>query len=437
MKSKKWIIILIAILTLLVVVSVIKSSSSTNTIKVSSEKAALRTIVETVSASGKIQAEKKVEISSDVSGEIIEMLVVEGQNVEQGNLLLKINPDLVTSALNKAKASLNTSKANLMGTKARLAQAESQFQNTKASYNRNVSLYENKVISQAEFDEAKSRYEVAKSEVSSAKESVEAAKYNVKSAEATLNEAEENLGRTSIYSPMNGTVVKINNEQGERVVGTAQMAGTEILNIADLSVMEVEVEVNENDIVRVNIGDTADIEVDAYNNEKFKGIVTKIANSADVSGSGAEQVTNFDVRVRIDYDSYKHLIKDSLKQVSPFRPGMSANVDIRTKIAKDIVSVPIQAVTTRVIPIDEADTNKSNLAFEKKEECVFMVKNGVAKIVAVKTGIQNTSHIEIIKGLDEGDEIINGPYTAISETLNDGSEIEIVEKENLFTATKK
>src|SRR5690554_6463291 len=228
MKSKKWIIILIAILTLLVVVSVIKSSSSTNTIKVSSEKAALRTIVETVSASGKIQAEKKVGISSDVSDEIIEMLVVEGQNVEQGNLLLKMNPDLVTSALNKAKASLNTSKANLMGTKARLAQAESQFQNTKASYNRNVSLYENKVISQAEFDAAKSRYEVAKSEVSSAKESVEAAKYNVKSAEATLNEAEENLGRTSIYSPMNGTVVKINNEQGERVVGTAQMAGTEI-----------------------------------------------------------------------------------------------------------------------------------------------------------------------------------------------------------------
>lgn len=440
MKSKKWIIILVLAIVVIVVIAIIKSGSGTGTTKVSSEKAAIRTIVETVSASGKIQPEKEVVISSDVSGEIIEMPLKEGQVVKQRDLLLKINPDLVASAVNRAEAALNTSKANLMGSKARLAQSESQFENSKSSYNRNQSLYKSKVISDAEFDQAKSNYKVSQSEVASSKESVQAARYNVKSAEATLSEAQENLGRTSIYSPMNGTVTKVNKQQGERVVGTAQMAGTEILTVADLSVMEVAVEVNENDIVRVSIGDTTDIEVDAYMDEKFKGIVTEIANSADVSGKSAEQVTNFDVKIRMIQDSYKHLIKDTMKQTSPFRPGMSATVDIRTKTASEVVSVPIQAVTSRTAKTDSnevaGDSTKVKQSAGEKQECVFVVNGKKARQVSVKTGIQNTAHIEIVEGLEKGDEIISGPYTAVSKMLEDGNDIEVVDRTQLFAPKK-
>jgi|SRR5690554_3613357 len=443
MKLKKWIIVLLIAIVAIILISLFKKGSGVGTTKVTVEKASIRTIIETVSASGKIQPEKEVVISSDVSGEIIEMPLKEGQVVAQRDLLLKINPDLVASAVNRAEAALNTSKANLMGSRARLAQAESQFENAKSSYNRNQSLYKSKVISDAEYDQAKANYLVAQSEVASAKESVEASKYNVKSAEATLSEAKENLGRTSIYSPMGGTITKVNKEQGERVVGTAQMAGTEILTVADLSVMEVAVEVNENDIVRVAIGDTADIEVDAYLDEKFKGIVTEIANSADVSGKSAEQVTNFDVKIRMIQESYKHLIKDTLKQSSPFRPGMSATVDIRTKTANQVISVPIQAVTSRAVKRDtnkvdfDSTTSKSKeFTEEKQEECVFVVNDKKAKQVSVKTGIQNTAHIEIIVGLEKGDEVISGPYSAVSKTLKDGDEVEIVNRTQLFTPKK-
>lgn len=445
MKSKKWIFILLGLLIVLTVIALIKGKSSASSEKVTVEKVLRRTIVETVAASGKIQPETEVIISSDVSGEIIEMPVREGQAVKQGDLLVKINPDLVQSAVNRAEASLNTAKANLMGAKARLAQAESQYENAQATYRRNSTLYKDKVISDSEFDQAKANYEVAKSEVNAAKESVQAAKFNVKSAEATLSEAKENLGRTSIYSPMSGVITKLNREKGERVVGTAQMAGTEIMTVADLSVMEVAVEVNENDIVRVDIGDTTEIEVDAYLDETFFGVVTEIANSAKVEGVSADQVTNFDVKIRMIQSSYQHLMENDSSKKSPFRPGMSASVDIRTKEAKNVLSVPIQAVTTRTerkvsdsSSTDEAVSKAPKTAINEGEmkECVFIVDNGKAKQVFVKTGIQNTMYIEIKEGLKEDDEIISGPYTVVSKLLKDGKEIEIVKKNELFNRSK-
>lgn len=447
MKSKKWIFILLGLLVVLIVIALIKGKSSAGSEKVTVEEVKRRTIVETVAASGKIQPETEVIISSDVSGEIIEMPVHEGQEVKQGDLLVKINPDLVQSAVNRAEASMNTAKANLMGAKARLAQAESQYENAQATYERNRSLHKDKVISESEFDQAKANYEVAKAEVKAAEESVQAAKFNVKSSEATLSEAEENLGRTSIYSPMSGVITKLNREKGERVVGTAQMAGTEIMTVADLSVMEVAVEVNENDIVRVDIGDTTEIEVDAYLDENFIGVVTEIANSAKVEGVSADQVTNFDVKIRMIQSSYQHLMENDTSNQSPFRPGMSASVDIRTKEAKDVLSVPIQAVTTRAessasddsSSVEEGDSEASKMSMNKGEmkECVFVAEGGKAKQVFVKTGIQNTMHIEIKEGLSEGDEIISGPYTVVSKLLKDGKEIEIVKKNELFNRSKK
>jgi len=440
MKSKKWLFILLGLILILILVAVFKSKKSSTATSVSTEKVERKTIVETVAASGKIQPETEVNISSDVSGEIIDMPVKEGQYVEIGDLLVKINPDLVQSAMNRAEAALNTSKANLAGAKARLAQSESQFQNAKASFDRNKKLFEDQVISQSEFDQAKANYEVAKSDVDAARESVEAAKFNVKSAEATLSEAKENLGRTSIYSPISGTVIKVEKEKGERVVGTAQMAGTEIMRVADLSVMEVAVEVNENEIIRVNLGDTTEIEVDAFFGESFLGVVTEVANSANVTGVSADQVTNFDVKIRMLPHSYKHLMKEVQSSHSPFRPGMSATVDIRTKVADQVIAVPIQAVTTRKTSLQkdsvEVKEKKPATSVEAEEdEVVFVVEDGKAKMVKVESGIQNTSYIEINSGLEEGQEVITAPYMAVSKLLKEGMEVKVTSKKKLYQST--
>lgn len=437
MKSKKWIIISVVAIVVLVAIAFIKSKTSSNAEKVSVEKVEKRTIVETVAASGKIQPETEVIISSDVSGEIIEIPVKEGDNVKAGDLLVKINPDLVESALSRAEAALNTSQANLSGTRARLVQSQSQFQNAKAIYDRNVTLFESKVISQAEFDQAKANYEVAKADVDAAKESVQAGIFNVRSSEATLKEARENLGRTSIYSPMNGTITKLNKEKGERVVGTGQMAGTEIMTVADLSVMEVAVEVNENDIVRVGLLDTTEIEVDAYLDNKFMGIVTEIANSANTIGTSADQVTNFDVKIRMLQSSYKELQDKSKENRAPFRPGMSATVDIRTKSVKDALAVPIQAVTTRKDSVGSKDEMEpADSDDEKIQEVVFIIEGGKSKKIVVKTGIQNTKYIEIKSGLEEGQEIITGPYSLVSKSLKDNRKVEVVDKKDLFSKKK-
>jgi len=413
--------------------------------KVTSEKAESRSIIETVSANGKIQPEAEVKISPDVSGEVVDVFVKEGDEVQAGTLLAKIDPKIYASNYDRILASLNTTKASLANARARLAQVQAQFINAKASYERNQRLWNEKAISASEYDAAKSAYEVAKSEVTAAEENVKGADYAVKSAEASVKEASENLYKTSIYAPVSGTISKLNVEKGERVAGASQFsAGTEILRIANLAIMEVIVSVNENDIVRVSLNDTALVEVDSYLNRKFKGVVTEIATSANVSGLSADQVTNFDVKIRMLPSSYSDLIPAATPNASPFRPGMSATVDIQTETALKVLTVPIQAVTAREdstkmekkTPETEGnESEKEKEALKRTEpvqEYVFVVKDGVARLQKVKTGIQDNTFIQITDGLKAGNEVISGPYRAVSKSLKDGDKIKVVEKEELF-----
>lgn len=383
--------------------------------EVETKKVALVDIIETVSATGKIQPEVEVKISSEVSGEILELPFKEGQEVNKGDLLVRINPDLIQSAVNRSQASYQNVRAGL-------EQAEANLKQAKADYDRNKVLFEKGVISKADWDKAIATYETAQANKSSAY-------YSVQSAAATVNEAKDNLTRTTIYAPMRGTISMLNVELGERVVGTQQMAGTEIMRVANLSNMEVEVDVNENDIVKVQIGDSTIVEVDAYLKKEFKGVVTEIANSA-AGTLTADQVTNFRVKVRILEESYKDLIEGKPEHYSPFRPGMTATVDIITNKREKTVAVPISAI---VVKTDTSSTKKSyektinkvEGETEEKFECVFVTNNGEAKLRVVKTGIQDNSNIEIISGLKEDDEIITGPYNVVSKTLNSGDKIEV------------
>ena len=417
-----------------------------NLIEVTAEKAALRSITETVSANGKIQPEVEVKISPDVSGEVVELFVKEGDEVEAGTLLARIDPKIYASNYDRMLAGLNTQKANLANTRARVAQVQAQFINARASFERSDRLFKENAISASEFDAAKSAFEVAKAEVTAAEESVKAAEYSVKSAEASVKEAGENLYKTSIYAPVSGTVSKLNVEKGERVAGASQFSsGTEILRIANLAVMEVIVSVNENDIVRVAINDTALVEVDSYLNRKFKGIITQIATSANVTGLSADQVTNFDVKIRMLPESYSDLKVKGQPTASPFRPGMSATVDIQTESAFNVLTVPIQAVTTRQDTVKnetkgppERNTEEvvSNKSAEPVQEYVFVIKEGAAELQKVKTGIQDNSFIRIVEGLTEADEVITGPYRAVSRTLKDGDRVKVVDKSALFEKKK-
>ncbi len=437
MKNKKLIKYLGSALVILIIIVVIAKNrgcvGKDVMVKVSTEKAEKRTITEMVTANGKIQPEIEVKLAPDVSGEVVELEVNEGDEVEKGQLLVKINPDIYESALDRMEASLNTSKANLANAKARLAQVKAQFINAEANYKRNKKLWEDGVVSDADFDNTKSNYEVAKADVEAAEQNVIAAKFNVKSAAASLKEARENLSKTNIYAPMNGTISKLNIEKGERVVGTSQFEGTEIMRVANLSEMEVNVSVNENDIVRVEKGDTALIEVDAYINRKFKGVVTQIANSANTTGISADQVTNFDVTIKILRESYKDLIDKENGMNSPFRPGMSASVDIQTETAYDVVTVPIQAVTTRE---DTTSTDSAAATLNKKDEniyeCLFVVSGNIVSLKRIETGIQDNKYIHVTKNLEEGEEVVVAPYRAISKKLKEGTKVEVVKKETLF-----
>ena len=447
-KRKNLIRIGIGILVVLIVVLAVARKKGfigeEEIVKVTAEKASPRSIIETVSANGKIQPEAEVKISPDVSGEVIEVFVKEGDEVKAGTLLARIDPKIYASNFDRIQASLNTQKASLANARARLAQVQAQFINAKASYERNQQLWNQKAISASEYDAAKSAFEVAKAEVTAAEENVKGADFAVKSAEASVKEAGENLYKTSIYAPVSGTISKLNVEKGERVAGASQFsAGTEILRIANLAVMEVIVSVNENDIVRVALNDTALVEVDSYLNRKFKGVVTEIATSANISGLSADQVTNFDVKIRMLPESYSDLVPADRPNASPFRPGMSATVDIQTESVHNVLAVPIQAVTTREdstrMKVErnqkEAENKETDNAEKKSEpvqEYVFLVSEGKAKLQKVKTGIQDNSHITITDGLKAGDEVISGPYRAVSKTLKDGDKIKVVDKEELF-----
>jgi len=371
----------------------------------------LNSVTETVSATGKIQPEIEVKIASEVSGEIIDLPVKEGQQVKKGDLLVRINPDLYQSGVNRAEATLSTSKAGLQ-------QAEAQLKEAKLNFDRNKQLFEKGVISKSEWDKIVSTFEVAQA----AKQS---AYYNVQSSTATLTESKDNLRRTTIYAPSDGTISKLSVELGERVMGTQGMSSTELLRLANLNDMEVEVDVNENDIVKVTIGDKADIEVDAYAKKKFKGTVTSISNSS-ADATTADQVTNFKVKVKIDKDSYADLMQNKPVHYSPFRPGMTATVDIITNKKENIIAIPISAVVLKADTSATATASKTEVAAPKvttQFECVFVKNGDEAKIKVVKTGIQDDSNIEIISGLEKGDEVIVGPYAVVSKSLATGTKV--------------
>lgn len=409
-------------------------------LRVTVEEAELRDIVEIVTASGRVRPVTEVKMSPDVSGEIIELLIVEGDYVERGQLLARINPDIYESALDRMEAALNTSRANLANSRARLLQAEAQFINAQASYNRNKRLFEQNAISEAEYDTARAQYLVAEADVEGARQGVVASGFQVKSAEAGVTEARDNLTKTNLFAPMNGTISRLDAETGERVVGTSQFAGTEILRIANLNEMEVKVDVNENDIVRVNEGDTALIQIDAFLGEQFLGKVTSIANSASGQGLGTDQVINFEVRIRMLPESYEHLLREDRPHLSPFRPGMSATVDIQTQKAWNTLTVPIQAVTTREGTARKKDQNDEKseeeaaipAASSRPGEYVFLFKDGKAVQTKVKSGIQDNQYIQILEGLEEGQEVITGPFRLVSRELKDGDVVIKVARQDLF-----
>jgi len=425
MKNKKLfrivIIITVAVIILAFIGKRVGWFGKEETFEVTTEKGEKRTIIETTTANGKIQPETEVKLSPDVSGEIVELYVKEGEYVEKGKLLLKIKPDTYISMRDRAEASLNSAKA-------RLAQVEAQYIQSELSYIRNKQLWEQKTISKAEFENAEATFKMAKADV-------EAARFIVKSSEASLKETEENLIKTSVYAPMPGTISRLNVEKGERVVGTELMSGTELMRIADLNRMEVMVEVNENDIIRIITGDTAIVEVDAYMDDKFKGIVTEIANSATTTGISVDQVTSFDVKILLLKESYQHLVTET--NPTPFRPGMSATVDIQTETKWNILSVPIQAVTTRADTTEQTyDEEESSFDDEELKQVVFVVDENMALSKEVETGIQDNNYIEILSGITEEDEVVIAPYSAISKKLNDSSLVEVVTKEELFKEKK-
>lgn len=413
-------------------------------------KAAPANIIEKVSASGKVQPETEVKISPDVSGEIIELYVQEGDSVRKGQLLLRIRPDNYQAQVNVQSAQVGTQRANVGQAQARLQQLMAAAKQTELTYRRNASLYKQKVISQADYEASQAAYNASQEEINSARQQIRATQSTVSAASASLEEARKNLNKTTIYAPVSGTVSKLNVKKGERVVGTTQMAGTEIMRIANLNNMEVRVNVNENDVNNVNLGDSVEVEVDAYSskNEKFRGQVTNIANTAK-DALTAEAVTEFEVRIRLLPESYKHLLRTVRgKTIVPFRPGMTASVDIITDRKAGVLSVPLAAVTTRsdssaaktddkggvrvsrgsgtATAIDAAKTPKAEI-----QEVIFVVKDGKAVMTPVKTGISDFQNIEILSGVPAGTQVVSGPFRAVAKTLKDGMRIEIKDAKTL------
>lgn len=445
-KNKKIYWILGSVVVLLLAAVWIKGGSRPDALEVSFDKVERRTIQERVSASGRIYPRKEVKVSSDVSGEVIELLVEEGDTVREGQLLAKIDPDAYTSAVERGEASVLTAKAQAANATAGISQAKSQKEQIEAQlanqtelHKRNEKLYKEKVISAVEFEQSlatlkglEANLRAAKASVDAASEMAKGATFSVRSAEASLKELKTNLNRTSITSPMNGIVSLLNVKQGERVVGTIQMAGTEIMRIADYSEIEVQVDVSENDILRIGQHDEAEIEVDAYLDRKFKGKVIQIANTASAAGGlgaalSADQATNFLVRILIDPTSYADIREKTGRE--PFRPGMSATVDILTNQVSDVLCVPIQAVTTREEKVKSIIDEEKNPEKEKKaasdpiREIVFVVTGDTVAVREVKSGIQDDTYIEIKSGLEEGEQIVSGPYSAVSRKLESGKAV--------------
>jgi len=433
MKKRKvniWVIALISLVVLLVVLFAIFGKGN-DTILVIADKPELRNITETVIADGTVQPEVEVKVSSLVTGEILDIRFKEGDSVKKGDLMVIINPELLESGKDRARAALNNAKANKASTEARLEQAKSRRLQLELNYNRNKKLAEQKVLSEAEFDAIRVEFEVAKAEVKAAEKAVEAAQFQIESVAASLKEAEQSLGLTRIYAPMTGVISKLNVEKGERVVGTAQMAGTELLRVADMSSIELKVNVSESDIIRVSVGDSAKIEVAAFDKKAFTGIIREISTSSNSGGLGAsvgsDQITNFEVKISILKESYEDLLPKLGKgRVSPFFPGMSGMAEIKTETVFNTVSVPIEAITSRK---NEMKDMQSNAA---PKTVVYVIDGSVVKEKEIKTGIQDTRYIAITEGLDTTKQIAVGPPNTISRLLKDGTKIKISNKDEIF-----
>ena len=398
-KKKKsiWWIAAAALIVILMIAS--KMCKQDKTPVVDTSKVERMTITETIPANGKIQPVTEVKISPDVSGEIVELHVKEGDRVKKGDLIIKIKQDIYLSAVDQAMASVNAARASYK-------QQQAQTLRAKQNYDRYAKLYELRTVSKAEYEAASAEWDVAQQQL-------DGAKYNISSAEARLKEARENLVKTTIYSPMDGIISKLSVELGERVVGTSQMAGTEMFRVADFSQMEVLVDVNENDIIRLNAGDSAKITVDAYTDRTFYGVVTEVANSSKSSTTASlDQATTFEVKVRISPESYIDLLSENS---SPFRPGMSASVQIQTSRAENVLALPVSAITSR------SDLGESGKAFV----FTYSAKDQTVHPVAIKTGLQDMTHVQITEGLSDTSVIVTGPFTAISKTLKDGTKVKI------------
>ena len=459
-KTLKWIIIsLVVIIALLVILKKAGLLGKDQGTKVTAEKVMRRTIVETVNASGKVYPEIEVKMSPDISGEIVELNVAEGDSVKKGQVLAKIYGDIYATQRDQAAAIVNQQQAQLANSEASIGAMQAQLDQAKKTYDMQKQLYDGKVISANEFNTADAAYKSALANFSAAKQAINASQAGVESAKAGLAKANKDISLATLVSPMDGVVDLLNVKKGERVVGSSMMAGTEMMRIADLSKIEIRVDVGENDIPKVHLGDTATIEVDAYNDRKFTGIVTQIASSnngaasqTDNSVSTSTDVTNYKVYIRISRDSYKDLINNSKSKSFPFRPGMSASADIQTKTKTNVLSIPINAVTTREkndstgneqtqIPantnnnqtsVTNADASNNDL-----DEVVFVVQpDGSVKKQIVKTGIQDINDIEITAGLKEGDEVVTGPYDVVSKTLKDKDKVKVVPKSELFDKKK-
>ncbi len=426
--TKKKIFITLGVIALVFILIAIFGKKDKKGLMVATEKVATRSIVEEVTASGTIYPENEVKISPDVSGEIIDLYVQEGDTVKRGDLLVRINPDIYQTQLEQSKAGLNNAKASSENIQAQLLRTRSNVDLQKKNFEMQEKLFKDKVISQQEYNNAEAQYEMAKAELLAAEKQALASRYNIESVAASVNQAGKNYGRTTVLAPTDGVITGLVSKKGERVVGTAQMAGTEMMRISDLSRMEVRVEVNENDIVRIDVGDSAGIEVDAYDGIRFRGIVTQVANSAKTSATSisTDQVTKYEVKVLILRSSYDSLMAANGGKM-PFRPGMSSTVHIYTKTESNVMSVPVAAVTLK-----EKSDNTSD-----KEEVVFVVENGKVVKRTVTTGIQDTKFIKIVSGLKKDEVVVCAPYETINFKLSNGTAVNVVDKEKLYEAEAK
>lgn len=449
-KTLKWILIVAGVIVFIFIIAKVLGGGKKG-VQVATEKVTKRTIIETVTANGQVYPEVEVKISPDISGEVTELKVQEGDSVKKGQVLARIYADIYALQRDQAASQVNQSQATVANSEAALEALNANLVQAKQAYDRNKSLYDQKVISKAEFEQYETTLRSAQANYNAAQQNIKSLKANVQGAQTGLTKANKDLGRTTLTAPMDGVISSLLIKEGERVAGNSFNIGTEMMTVADMSVLEVRVDVGENDIVKVNIGDSADIEVDAYNNRKFKGIVTQIASSTKTSAVSvtSNEVTNYEVRIRLDPGSYKDLIDPSKPKKFPFRPGMNASADIKTMRKDNILAVPISAVTARVKGSDQSmadkkkeaekgkeDENQNNQApvvnSSELEEVVFILqKEGTVKRTVVKSGIQDINYIEI-SGLNEGDEIVTDPYTAISKTLKDGMKVKVVPKDKLF-----